>query len=87
MNDMNKLPKLTLSIKRPVIDSSLKSKVVVVNKIDKEIESNVVFNSVLNSSNSISPDPSSSISLNFINLLNKTFYIYSHLKFISYNSY
>ena len=47
MNDMNKLPKLTLSIKRPVIDSSLKSKVVVVNKIDKEIESNVVFNSVL----------------------------------------
>ena len=47
MNDMNKLPKLTLSIKRPVIDPSLKSKVVVVNKIDKEIESNVVFNSVL----------------------------------------
>ena len=47
MNDMNKLPKLTLSIKRPVIDPSLKSKVVVANKIDKEIESNVVFNSVL----------------------------------------
>ena len=47
MNDMNKLPKLTLSIKRSVIDPSLKSKVVVVNKIDKEIESNVVFNSVL----------------------------------------
>ena len=47
MNDMNKLPKLTLSIKRSVIDPSLKSKVVVVNKIDKEIESKVVFNSVL----------------------------------------
>jgi hypothetical protein len=38
---------LKLTIKKPTVDPILKTKVVVINKIDKEIESNVVFDSIL----------------------------------------
>lgn len=38
---------LKLTIKKPTVDLILKTKVVVINKIDKEIESNVVFDSIL----------------------------------------
>ena len=38
---------LKLTIKKPTVDPILKTKVVVINKIDKEIESSVVFDSIL----------------------------------------
>ena len=48
---------LKLTIKKPTVDPILKTKVVVINKIDKEIESSVVFDSILKAKLVVSENP------------------------------